>query len=115
MDDYISREAARPDAFCEGVSCQDCPFCKDPIRGGCRIDDFVKSIPAADVVEVRHGRWMSMDKENEAVGMDNDGCPVYSCYCSECGDWLAGSDEYMVHGLYCPSCGAKMDGGQDDV
>lgn len=50
--DYISREAVRPDTFCEGVSCQDCPFCKDPVQGGCRIDDFVKSIPAADVVEV---------------------------------------------------------------
>lgn len=29
MTDYISREAARPDAFCEGISCQECPFCKD--------------------------------------------------------------------------------------
>ena len=49
MDDYISREAARPDAFCDGVSCQECPFLKNSVTGGCRVDDFIKAIPAADV------------------------------------------------------------------
>lgn len=47
--DYISREAARPDAFCDGVSCQECQFLKNSVTGGCRVDDFIKAIPAADV------------------------------------------------------------------
>lgn len=33
MGDYISREAAMPDGFCVGVSCQDCPFSKLLRRG----------------------------------------------------------------------------------
>ena len=49
MAEYIERDAARPDVFCIGVSCQDCPFLKSPLYGGCRIDDFIASIPAADV------------------------------------------------------------------
>lgn len=89
------------------------------------------SIPAADVVSrdcydrllaendelrkerpVRHGRWLSMDTE-KVIAMDDDGCPVDSCRCSECGDWLTGSDEYMVRGRFCPNCGARMDGDGD--
>ncbi len=54
--DYISREAARPDAFCSGVSCQECPFCKDILNGGCRVDDFIMALTAADVVEVVYCR-----------------------------------------------------------
>lgn len=77
--------------------------------------EAVGVFPAADVVEVRHGRWMSMDSENEVVGMDDDGCPVDSCCCSECGDWLIASDEYLVRGRYCPNCGAKMKGENDDA
>ena len=69
--------------------------------------DIVRDYPAADVVPVRHGRWLSMDSE-KVIAIDDDGCPVDSCRCSECGDWLTGSDEYMVRGRYCPNCGAKM-------
>lgn len=61
-----------------------------------------------DVVPVKRGRWLSMDSE-KAVTMSDDGCPVDSCCCSECGDWLTGSDEYAVRGRYCPNCGARMD------
>ena len=50
--DYISREAAMHDGFCVGVSCQKCPFCDDPEKGGCKVARFIDSIPAADVVEV---------------------------------------------------------------
>lgn len=63
MNDYISREAARPDAFCDGVSCQECPFLKNSVTGGCRVDDFIKAIPAADVRPVR----------------PCDGCPFCVC------------------------------------
>ena len=54
MAEYINRESVRPDDFCVGISCQDCPFLKDPIKGGCRADDFIMAIPAADVQSVTH-------------------------------------------------------------
>lgn len=63
----------------------------------------IDKIPTADVVEVRHGRW---------VGMDGDKC-------SECGHLLSDimdADSYYAIGfdireiVACPFCGAKMDG-----
>lgn len=52
MDEYIEKQAARPDEFCVGVSCQECPFLKDPLYGGCRVDDFIMALPPADVRHV---------------------------------------------------------------
>ena len=51
-------------------------------------------IPAADVVPVRHGRWLCGDYYD--IGD----------VCSEC-DW----DSQMTHPSYryCPNCGARMD------
>ena len=61
--------------------------------GYCTEDVNLGSIPAADVAEVRHGRWI------------DDGV------CSECG-----FDAMYYKGIpaqvytdYCPSCGARMD------
>lgn len=53
----------------------------------------ISAIPAADVVEVRHGRWLE----------SNNG-PMQKC--SVCG--ATGWDGFY----YCPNCGAKMDGGK---
>ena len=51
--------------------------------------------PAADVVEVRHGRWIKID------GLSSD------YYCSECNKkWWTPFPEEMH---YCPNCGAKME------
>lgn len=56
----------------------------------------IKEIPAADVVEVRHGKW-----ERTA------GNPYP--YCSECGcESLSRVDR-----PYCQFCGARMDGDED--
>ena len=55
--------------------------------------------PAADVQEVRHGRWISNDL----------GGYKWAYYCSECG-WVDGYPFNDRH-KYCPHCGAKMDGG----
>lgn len=52
----------------------------------------VEDLPAADVVEVRHGEWVR-HKEN---------C-LYN-KCSIC------SYEHCREDKYCPNCGAKMDG-----
>lgn len=56
----------------------------------------VQNIPAADVVEVVHGKW-------------DDSLDGITPYCSICGR----SHKLMVRTPnYCPNCGAKMDGGE---
>ena len=64
--------------------------------GECYSPDMSK-IPTADVVEVKHGRWVS----NELGGYK------YAFYCSECG-WVDGYP-FNDRRKYCPHCGAKMD------
>ena len=58
----------------------------------------VNSIPAADVVPVRHGRWI--DKGEYAV-------------CTECGGRSGtqydGVEPIPLMPQFCPNCGAKMD------
>ena len=60
-------------------------------RGG--MHEKIDSLPAADVVEVRHGYWYD--------------CGSLSCRCSECGC------KNNRETAYCPSCGARM--GKEDV
>lgn len=56
----------------------------------------VQKVPAADVVEVRHGRWIY----NNMGGWK----------CSECNNqapfWCMASTQNLSD--YCPNCGAKM-------
>lgn len=60
--------------------------------------------PAADVVEVRHGRWIGLEYDGYA-----DGCPVYDLWeCSECGEEVRGEDVPATY-PWCRSCGARMD------
>nr|DAG70837.1 MAG TPA: DNA-directed RNA polymerase [Caudoviricetes sp.] len=69
--------------------------------GYCTEDVRLNSIPAADVVEVRHGRWIHPHWCNDVSAAD----------CSECG-FEAQHREYRgVQKYYklCPSCGALMD------
>lgn len=89
MRDYISREAAI-EATCE--SCSENGFCK----GVCADTDAIRSIPAADVAEVRRGRWKPIKPYNNTyMGFE----------CSECGAKFQG-----IHmDNYCGNCGAKME------
>ena len=61
--------------------------------------------PAADVVEVRHGKWIKTYPDNR---LDGD------YYCSNCyaGVDIATGEETPIDRelYYCPNCGAKMDG-----
>lgn len=73
----------------------------------CKPDIFAKTYElestAADVVEVKHGRWVGT-----ADGY-GDGEMVYDQWeCSECGYDADGADE-KPNWNYCPNCGAKMD------
>lgn len=89
-DEYISREAAL-----KYIKSEQCRTCSDiGLCGNCAVLVAVKlleKVPAADVAEVRHGRWIHHE----------DG--VFTC--SECGN-AESNDSY-----YCRLCAAKMDGG----
>lgn len=62
-----------------------------------------ESAPAADVVEVRHGKFLG----TEFGKYDDDGCPVYyEWICSECRHVFEGEEPKMN---YCPNCGVRWD------
>jgi len=52
--------------------------------------------PAADVAEVRHGRWIDL----------NDS--IVAGICSVCGWKSIWQESYVVEMNYCPNCGAHM-------
>ena len=70
----------------------------------------IKAIPAADVAQVRHGRWLHTE---EPLGWKDVDCME----CSACHDSWIIEEDYCFDDMplwnYCPSCGAKMDGGED--
>ena len=89
--EYIEREALI--SICEQIISNDWNKRADPNSWAdayeCFMED-VKDQPAADVVEVRHGKWI---EDHEFFK------------CSECG-YLT---DYRLSN-FCPDCGAKMDG-----
>ena len=94
MDEYIKREAAQ-------ASCRKYSFAES--YDAFAVDCILKSIHAADVAPVRHGRWIDAYQDIEPNPMFMYGI------CSECG-FEQGISKYLN---YCPNCGAKMDGGVD--
>lgn len=59
-------------------------------------DDLMRAIPAADVAEVRHGRWG--EYESYPLTPSLNGYPCMAC----------GQHEQRTTN-YCPNCGAIMD------
>lgn len=53
----------------------------------------ISQTPAADVVEVRHGRWIR----------DKWPSGTHKVICSECREWSCKQSKY------CPNCGARME------
>ena len=78
------------------------------VHGGiiAAIKSIIDDIPAADVEEVRHGKWIK-----DATKRRGDG-EIYDYCCSECqGEAYEGSyGNNDVFSAYCHHCGAKMDG-----
>lgn len=119
MADYISREAA------ETLMCDACEYDCTPHKRASgqyliTADDCyhlrdLYNIPAADVAEVRHGRW----ENAKGKFRDCEGGAVFiiSATCSLCGRQL---NEVYWHGNppkktpYCPNCGATMDESEDE-
>ena len=107
MTEYIERETV-----VERLRLDYCRGCynngNDIKCRSCWVDDAIGEIeeaPAADVKEVRRGRWMGL----------HDGWH-YSYSCSECGAEALTKEETMhdqVCSNYCPYCGARMDGKGD--
>lgn len=93
MPEYISREAAR-NALYEADAIT--------MKGVAILNQF----PAADVVEVRHGRWHRYSKGS---GSYNGAIILSDAFqCTVC------KKSFWNKSDYCPSCGAKMDGEKGD-
>lgn len=92
----------------EGAACE-----ADALYKATDIYNVIKSAPTADVVEVRHGKWI---ETQEPLGW----CDVDCAECSVCHEsWIidedSSIDDYECMWHYCPNCGAKMDGGNNNV
>ena len=83
---YIDREAAENHMTIKAAQDRD-----SARRTWARAIASLADLPAADVVEVRHGRWIYKETWS-----------IFECSC--CG-------VSMVRNVYqyCPNCGAKMD------
>ena len=75
-----------------------------------RAAKIVADFPAADVVPVRHGRWI---ETTQPLGWRDETCAE----CSVCGEDFVldewGMEDMQNLMLYCPNCGAKMDKDDD--
>ena len=80
---------------------------------------MVNRLPAADVVEVVHGKWIGKISEDEAFaeGVPDDASEDFKkayrdkmdhiTHCSNCNG--AQDDRDVIHYRYCPYCGTRMD------
>lgn len=67
-------------------------LCHKSFPGFSEAGKIIKEVPAADVQEVQHGRWIEE--------------PGLIPRCSICGEYSQDAD---TGAWYCPNCGAKMD------
>ena len=95
-------------------------------RGLDRAQRAILDAPDADVVPVRHGRWLleaNKDKVNcrwnvtaECSNCCDEKKEIWAGFFPNVPDWLA-RDTALIDAKsvklsnYCPNCGAKMDGG----
>lgn len=96
MKEYIEREAA--------VTALAQYFGFTSVRASIAVEKVLATIPAADVVEVRHGRWTEYHAK-----CDGGYGQIYYQH-TDCSCFL-----YESPYNYCPNCGAKMDGGVNDA
>lgn len=97
MAEYIKREAAVDAVRRLRIGLRHDGFYKEDLI--CvEIQTRLESIPAADVVEVKRGKWE----------VDGVGCGI----CSECGNYAFETSTHHIFGWYphyCPNCGARME------
>ena len=110
MNEYIKKEYAI-DAVLDVY--YDTP---DIDLSGEKFEAAIFKIPPADVVPVRHGRWIFGKDLSYNWGQIPKN--KYHLYCSEClGQAFNRSEDndpdFDVDTPYCPFCGCCMDGGVD--
>ena len=72
------------------------------------IIDEIESVPAADVAEVRCGRWEEVDwVEPDGHGFGTVRTPKAGLRCNQCSNVF--KKELLWKRNYCPACSAKMD------
>ena len=110
MKEYIEKDTALETTYEPFTMsmCMTVPECNGMNRAREMIFKQLRDIPTADVVEVRHGRWIVCDDLFGEIG-----------HCSACGFFMnvnePGNGLPDIENLkYCPNCGAKMDGGVND-
>lgn len=106
-EEYISREAALKAAN-EWVS----EACMAPVMRVSRLFDKLAKVPAADVAEVVHGRWLEEKGQTLLpVEYDDVGKPILHDYvvyrCDRCGRTCKQKEPYC-------HCGAKMEDGVNE-
>ena len=100
MAEYIEREAAL------GVLCEYCPCDPDCNKEKCYEYMRIREMPAADVVEVRHGRWLPSPDGFNPIRCSE--CNMPALFTAEQDDF--GHGFYRHPSNYCPNCGADMRG-----
>lgn len=91
MDEYINKKA-----LLDELCLDNCERTYDGTCHNCRMTETIADFPAADVAEVRHGKWQ---KFSTASGI------VLRVRCSVC----AGTHPLTFESMpYCPACGARM-------
>ena len=68
--------------------------------------EVLEDTPTADVVEVRHGKWLTWEEQfpdRKPTKKNNLGV-----FCNNCHNHADNMTDY------CPNCGAKMDGDTND-
>lgn len=102
---YIEREAAIEDL----EDCRKEYSAIGNVDGACAMliaKNVLSKQPTADVVEVRHGRWLYHECVSSYEGCKNGySCSVCNAFVDE---EVFDTDEF--HKVFCGECGAKMDG-----
>ena len=101
--EYIERQRAIVDA-CNSLELYPSEYAK--------LEDALNRIPAADVVEVRHGKWKFGKDLPDSFGSINKN--KYHLYCSECRNQAFNKStdndcDFDMDTPFCPWCGTKMD------
>ena len=102
MAEYIEREALM--RRIKEIHCAECDSYHGVRCRACWVDDtldYIDSETAADVMPVRHGRWV--EKEKYTFGIMYD--------CSLCENRILDNGHPWN---YCPNCGADMRGSNDE-
>lgn len=73
-------------------------------RGDIPLQQTVPEMPQQKI-----GHWIGDNGTTVYVNSEGNLADFRACKCSECGEWLTGSDEYVCGGRFCPSCGIKME------